>query len=226
MCGRFTQFFTWAEVHAFLDVLGAPRNIQPRYNIAPTDTIDVAAIGRDGDRKLVPMRWGLIPSWRNKPLRELPATFNARRESVAERPMFRDAYWQRRCIIPMSGFYEWINTPVGKQPFFISGASQPVLGVAGLWDRWRDPAGDWVISATMIVQPANNFMGRIHTRMPTFVDIEDVDSWLSGAAGLEALKPASEELLTARAVSKRVNKVGNSDDATLVHPVPAESVLP
>ena len=226
MCGRFTQFFTWAEVHAFLDVLGAARNIQPRYNIAPTDTIDVAAIGKEGDRKLVPMRWGLIPSWWNKPLKELPATFNARRESVADKPMFRDAYRQRRCIIPMSGFYEWINTPDGKQPFFISGASQPVLGVAGLWDRWRDPAGDWVISATMIVQPANDFMGRIHTRMPTFVDHEDIDGWLSGATGREVLKPASEELLTARRLSKRVSRVGNTEDASLVDPIPAESVLP
>lgn len=101
-----------------------------------------------------------------------------------------------------------------------------MLGVAGLWDRWRDATGEWIISATMIVQPTNDFMGRIHTRMPTFIDCGDVDGWLSGAVGLEVLKPASEELLTARPVSKRVNRVGNTEDASLVEPVPAESVLP
>ena len=225
MCGRFTQHFTWAEVRDFLDVLGTPRNVQPRYNIAPTDTIDVAAIGKDGDRKLVPMRWGLIPVWWKKPLKELPATFNARREGVADKPMFRDAYRSRRCIVPMSGFYEWIATPEGKQPFFVSGAEQPVLGVAGLWDRWRDPAGEWVVSATMVVEPANDFMGRIHTRMPVFIDRADIGGWLSGDLGLDALKPTSEELLLARPVSKRVNRVGSTDDPSLVEAVSAEVVL-
>lgn len=218
MCGRFTQFYTWAEVHAFLSLVGPARNLQPRYNIAPTTTIDVAVQGQDG-RALVPMRWGLIPGWWRKGVKEVPATFNARRETVVEKPMFRGAYKAgRRCVIPLSGFYEWKTEPDGKLPHFISGAAEPVLGVAGLWERWRDPEGEEILSATMIVQPANDFMGAIHTRMPVFVDKGDVEGWLSGEAGLDALRPADAELLRAWPVSKRVNKVGHDDDSTLTEP--------
>ncbi len=218
MCGRFTQFYTWAALHAFLSMTGAPRNLEPRYNIAPTTTIDVA-LDRDAGRALVPMRWGLIPGWWKKNIKDVPATFNARRETVAEKPMFRGAYKAgRRCVIPMSGFYEWNTTPEGKQPHFISGGREPVLGVAGLWERWRDSEGEEILSATMIVQPANDFMGSIHTRMPVFVDRSDLDGWLSGEAGLDALKPAGEKLLQAWPVSKRVNRVGNNDDPTLTEP--------
>jgi putative SOS response-associated peptidase YedK len=103
MCGRFTQHYTWAEVHAFLSVLGPPRNLQPHYNIAPTRTIDVIRLNQDGKRELVPMRWGLIPGWWKKSPKEMPATFNARAESVADKPMFRNAFKGRRCIIPASG---------------------------------------------------------------------------------------------------------------------------
>ena len=105
---------TWAEVHAFLSVFGdhgRPRNLRPRYNIAPTSFIDVVTTRvRDRTivgREMVPMRWGLIPAWWKKPRKEVPATFNARAETVAEKPMFRGAFQYRRCIIPASGFYEW-----------------------------------------------------------------------------------------------------------------------
>jgi putative SOS response-associated peptidase YedK len=103
MCGRFTQHYTWQEVQPFLSVFGTPQNLQPHYNIAPTDTVDVIRLGPQG-RELVPMRWDLIPGWRKKAAKEMPATFNARAESVAEKPMFRDAFKARRSIIPASGF--------------------------------------------------------------------------------------------------------------------------
>jgi putative SOS response-associated peptidase YedK len=110
MCGRFTQHYTWAEVHAFLNVfgdLGTPRNLQPRYNIAPTTFIDVVvARVRNREivgREIVPMRWGLIPDWWKKPRKDVPATFNARAETVAEKPMFRGAFKYRRCIIQRAG---------------------------------------------------------------------------------------------------------------------------
>ena len=88
MCGRFTQHYTWAEVHAFLNVFGPLRNLQPRYKIAPTTSIDVIRAGQHG-QELVSMRWGLVPFFWKKPLKELPATFNARAETVADKPMFR-----------------------------------------------------------------------------------------------------------------------------------------
>jgi SOS response associated peptidase (SRAP) len=86
MCGRFTQRYTWSEVLEFLRVFGPPRNLQPHYNIAPTMTVDAIRLDRDGKRELVPMRWGLIPAWWPKSLKEIPATFNARAESVADKP--------------------------------------------------------------------------------------------------------------------------------------------
>ena len=141
MCGRFTQHYTWEEVHAFLSVFGPPRNLQPHYNIAPTDTIDVIRLDQDGKRELVPMRWGLIPGWWKKSLKEMPATFNARAESVADKPMFRNAFKERRCIIPASGFFEWTGEKGAKQPHLFTAADgSPMLAFAGLWDRWHDPA--------------------------------------------------------------------------------------
>jgi putative SOS response-associated peptidase YedK len=109
MCGRFTQHYTWAEVHAFLNVFGTSRNLQPRYDIAPTDFVNVVTT-RIRDQKIVgsemvPMRWGLISDWWKKPRKDVPATFNARAETVAEKPMFRNAFKERRSIIPASRFY-------------------------------------------------------------------------------------------------------------------------
>ncbi len=98
MCGRFTQHYTWSEVHAFLSVFGTPRNLQPHYNIAPTDPVNVLRLGEQG-RELMTMRWGLVPFFWKKPLKEVPATFNARVETVHEKPMFREAFKKRRCII-------------------------------------------------------------------------------------------------------------------------------
>ena len=118
MCGRFTNRLTWREIVA-LYRLTAPatpeRNLPARYNICPTTTID-AVIERDGKRELVPMRWGLIPSWWQKTARETPSTFNARAQTVTEKPMFRAAFKRTRCLIPASGYYEWKGTPTGKQP--------------------------------------------------------------------------------------------------------------
>ncbi len=103
MCGRFTRNYTWAQIHAMYSLTSPASNLQPRFNICPTDTVDAVV-----DHKLVPMRWGLIPAWWGKPLKEFKlATFNARAETVAEKPMFRSAFKNSRCLIPASGYYEW-----------------------------------------------------------------------------------------------------------------------
>ena len=104
MCGRFTQHLSWAEIHRLADLIGQPRNLAPRFNIAPTTQIEVVRTGEAGN-ELISMRWGLVPSWWKKSLGELPSTFNARAETVTEKPMFRAAFKARRCIIPASGFY-------------------------------------------------------------------------------------------------------------------------
>jgi putative SOS response-associated peptidase YedK len=215
MCGRFTQAYTWQELVALYRLTVPAINLQPRYNIAPTTTIDVI-IPRGADRlELTPMRWGLIPSWWKKTAKELPSTFNARAETVAEKPMFRDAFKRSRCVIPASGYYEWKPTPTGKQPYYISAADGSVLSFAGLWDEWHDiESGEIVKSCTVIVTAANEFTRRVHERMP--VVLEQFEPWLAGAAGAEVLKPAPEKMLQMWPVSRKVNRVGNESDPTLI----------
>jgi putative SOS response-associated peptidase YedK len=133
MCGRFTQNYTWTEVHAFLSLLGVARNLRPHYNIAPTTNIDVVRLDRDGRRELVSMHWGLVPFFWKKTLKDVPATFNARAETVADKPMFREAFKRRRCIIPASGFFEWTGEKGDKQPHLFTAADgSPIVAFAGL----------------------------------------------------------------------------------------------
>jgi putative SOS response-associated peptidase YedK len=222
MCGRFTQNYTWSEVHAFLNLLGPAQNSQPRYNIAPTRVIDVVRLTEHG-REMVPMRWGLIPAWWKKPLKDLPSTFNARAESVAERPVFRDAFKKRRCIIPASGFYEWTGEKGQKQPHMFTAADgSPLLAFAGLWERWVDPAtGEEVLSCTMIVSGASAWMEPYHDRMPVLLEPKDFDGWLDGSLGADALKPATELALREWMVSPRVNRTAvGDDDPTIIEPLP------
>ena len=220
MCGRFTQNYTWDQVHDFLSVFGPPQNLRPRYNIAPTTTIDAVRPGESG-RELVSMRWGLIPGWWKKTVKELPATFNARAESVAEKPMFRGAFKQRRCIIPASGYFEWTGEKGAKQPHLFTAADgSPILAFAGLWDRWRDPAtAEDVLSCTMVVSGANAWMTPYHDRMPVLLTQPNFDAWLSGTSGVEVLRPAAEAALREWPVSPRVNRTGvGDDDPTIILP--------
>src|SRR5262245_57450182 len=106
MCGRFTQKYTWEELSRLYRLTQPARNVQPRYNICPTDPVEVIIPG-DSGLLAVPMRWQFIPPWWKKLLKEMPATFNARADAVADKPMFRDAFRRNRCIIPASGYYEW-----------------------------------------------------------------------------------------------------------------------
>ncbi len=212
MCARFTQKFTWYEIRDLYELTGAARNLQTHYNIAPTDTVEVVRPAAGG-AELMPMRWGLIPPWWKKPLKQLPATFNARAESVADKPMFRDAFRRRRCIVPASGYYEWLKTSDGKQPYFISAAEGGTLSFAGLWDRWKTPeTGEFVTSCTIIVTAANALTRAIHERMPVVLDRAHVRAWLDGTADASLLKPAAEDRLRLWPVSRRVNKAGASDD--------------
>ena len=225
MCGRFTQHYTWAELDEALSVIGPPRNLRPRYNIAPTTSIDVVRSGGEG-REVASMRWGLVPAWWKKPLKDVPATFNARAETVAEKPMFRSAFKARRCIVPASGFYEWTGAKGDKTPhLFTAGDGSPVLAFAGLWDRWRDPeTGDDVLSATIIVSGASEWMTAYHDRMPVLLGPETVEAWLTGQAGPEVLKPAAQDALREHVVSKRINRTGvGDDDPTLTAPEETEA---
>ena len=223
MCGRFTYKLTWPEiVKLYLLSLDTPaRNPQARYNICPTTTIDTV-IGRKGLRALVPMRCGLIPSWWSKPLKEMNlATFNARVETITEKPMFRRAFKRTRCLIPASGYYEWHDAPDGKQPYYFTRRDGASITIAGLWDEWRDrQAGETIRSCAMIITDANDFVGELHDRMPVILEPEQFEAWLTGSAGLELLKPAANDVLQCWPVSRRVNSSrAPDDDASLIEPV-------
>ena len=168
------------------------------------------------------MRWGLVPRWWSKPLKDVKmATFNARAETVETKPFFRDAFKRTRCLIPISGYYEW-HTPNGKQPwYFTARDGAPVLTTAGLWDEWRDRAsGETLKSCTMIITEPNEFVAEVQDRMPVLLAGKDFEPWLSGNAGVELLRPAPNDLLQRWPVSKRVNSSKTpAEDATLIDPI-------
>jgi putative SOS response-associated peptidase YedK len=213
---------TWAEIVALyrLALDRPPHNLQPRYNVCPTDPID-AVTERDGKRDFVRMRWGLVPWWWSKSLKELrAATFNARAETVETKPFFRDAFKRSRCLIPASGYYEWKSEAGGKQPYYFTRADGEPMTFAGIWDSWKDPAtGDKLKSCTIIVTEPNKIAAQIHDRMPVILERDDFDAWLHDG-GTALLKPAANDALQRWPVSKRVNNSrADSDDPTLIEPL-------
>src|SRR3954463_13984813 len=144
MCGRYSADLRWDDIAKLYDLSKQgplPQwNFPPSYNVCPTDPVPVTIPTLDG-RQLVLMRWGLIPNWWSKSLKEAKlATFNARAESVAEKPFFRDAFKRSRCLIPASGYYEWQDPPTGKQPYYFTRRDGELLTFAGLYDTWYDRA--------------------------------------------------------------------------------------
>jgi putative SOS response-associated peptidase YedK len=225
MCGRFTYKLTWAEiVKLYRLTLDQPaRNTQPRYNICPTTAIDTV-VSSEGKRALVPMRWGLIPSWWSKPLKEMRlATFNARAETVATKPMFRDAFEGNRCLIPASGYYEWHEGPGGKQPYYFTRRDGQPITFAGLWSTWRDKeAGNNLLSCTIVITKPNDFVAEVHDRMPVMLEAKEFEQWVFGDAkdATALMKPAGERVLQKWPVSKRVNSSrAPDDDASLIEPI-------
>jgi putative SOS response-associated peptidase YedK len=147
-----------------------------------------------------------------------------RAETIETKPFFRDAFKRTRCLIPMSGYYEWQNTQDQKQPwYFTARDGSPLLTAAGLWDEWKDrKTGERLNSCTMIITEPNEFAAKIHDRMPAFLTQEQFEPWLSGDAGVEYLRPAPNDLLQRRPVSKRVNSSkADADDPTLIEAVRA-----
>jgi putative SOS response-associated peptidase YedK len=224
MCGRFTRNYTWQQIHTLyrLTAPAAIPNLQPRFNVCPTDPVDTVVADASA-RELVEMRWGLVPYWWNKPLKELRlATFNARVETVTTKPFFREPFKRRRCLMPVSGYFEWEVTPEGKQPhYFTARDGSPVLTIAGLWDEWKNKeTGERLKSCAMIITEPNEAVAEVHDRMPVLLQREQFDHWMSGAMRVEELKPAPTDYLQRWAVSKRVNSSkADKDDATLIEPI-------
>ncbi len=217
------------------------RLLVPRYNISPTQPIVVVRAGqvRAGDAgginlEAVPMRWGLWPSWVKDP-NDFPLLINARADGVATKNSFRNAFRRRRCLIPVSGFYEWKAMDRGpKQPFWIApdpgagGYNGGLMAFAGLWETWLGADGSEVDTAAIITTDANKSLSSIHHRMPVIIDQARFDQWLSDETEPQVLQdmlaPAAEDLLAAVPVSTRVNAARN-DGPELIEPVEVSSEM-
>ena len=165
-----------------------------------------------------------MPNWWKKSLKELKlATFNARAETIMDKPFFRSAFKRTRCLIPASGYYEW--RPIGKEkhPYYFTRKDGQVVTIAGLWDEWTNPeTGKPLKSCTMVITEPNKFVAEVHDRMPVILEAKDFEQWERGNAedASALLKPAGEEVLQKWPMSKRVNSSRTSDeDATLIEPI-------
>jgi putative SOS response-associated peptidase YedK len=151
------------------------------------------------------MRWGLIPGWWKKPLKEMRvATFNARSDTIASKPMFKDSFLRRRCLMPASGYYEWMTAPDGtKHPFYFTRADGQPMTIAAIQDAWKNPeTGERIRSCAMVVGDPNKFVSKVHNRMPIVLEPKDFDQWERGDVNDAAtlMKPAAEDVLQMRAV--------------------------
>ena len=188
MCGRVHLSSDYSEVRIALELddrAGVP-NLQPSWNVAPTDDILVVRPDRATGRRISEkMKWGLIPAWSKEP-KMMGPTFNARAETIDRTSTFRDA-WRtgRRCLVVTNGFYEWRKRD--KQPYAIARAKQTFTVMAGIWEEWRARDGSEVIrSCTIITTDANDLIGRLHDRMPVILAEADWPSWLGEAPASEA----------------------------------------
>ena len=199
---------------------------QPRYNIAPTDRVPaIRQDAREPKRKISLMRWGLIPSWA-KDISIGARMINARADTAAEKPAFREALLRRRCLVPADGFYEWKKLEKSKQPYCLTLADNDVFAFAGIWDRWKDPQAGWIKSFSILTTEPNRLAREVHDRMPAILDPGDYDPWLDpgltdAAAVLELLKPYDASRMRMYPVSARVNSVKN-DDAACAEPLETE----
>ena len=224
MCGRYTRHASWRDLVEYFRILDDPRwNLEPRYNIAPTQQVLIIRNGDNG-REPARVRWGLIPHWaKDKSIGN--KLINARSETVAEKPSFRDAFKKRRCLVVADGFYEWRKEGAKKQPHLIRLKSGEPIAFAGLWSAWTDKEdGSEVETDAIITTEANELLKPLHNRMPVILSPDEYDQWLDPESGdgRELLKPYPSDEMEHLPVSTRVNIVRN-DDRSLIEPIAAGS---
>jgi putative SOS response-associated peptidase YedK len=223
MCGRFTNNAKPEQIKTEFKVGAKNHNLfQPRFNIAPSQMIDVV-FAPESERIISQLKWGLVPSW-SKDAPTSKGLINARAETITEKPSFREAFQSRRCIIPASGFYEWQKKGTGaKQPFYFYLKDKEVFGFAGLWEEWIDKqTGEVLETCTIITTEANEVLKPVHERMPVILKAESYDEWLDAKVKdtnrlQELLKPYAAKKMDSHAVSRSVN-IPDVDSAELITP--------
>jgi len=216
MCGRFTLTKKQKEV---ADRFNAKIEgmINDIFNAAPTQELPV--ITDANPAKIAFYKWGLVPSW-SKDENSGSKLINARAETLREKPTFRKLIETQRCLIPADGFYEWKQTPNGKQPFRIMLSNNDLFAFAGLWDKWQSPSGLLVYTFTIITTEPNNLVKNIHNRMPVILEKENETDWLNpnlqSKQADNLLKPYPAKKMRAYPVSKAVNNVANNSPDLLL----------
>ncbi len=228
MCGRYASTLPPEMMQELFKLLNQ-LDMVPRYNIAPTQPI-AAIWEQHGRREAHFARWGLVPGWVKDP-REFPLLINARVETMAEKPAFRDALKHGRCIIPASGYYEWHTNPdKTKQPYYITYADGRPMALAGLYASWMGPNGEEIDSVATITVPTNGQLAPIHDRMPAIIPPEAIDDWLNvrdvrAAEARQLALPLPNGALKFHPVSTRVNSA-RDDDPGLIEPTTIEAPKP
>jgi putative SOS response-associated peptidase YedK len=198
-------------------------NFAPSWNVVPSDPLPVVGFNpKDRERGLTVMRWGLVPFWA-KDIKVGFSNINAKAEGIETKPAFREAFRQRRCLVPVDNFYEWIKTATGKQPYAIALADRQIMALAGIWETWRSPAGERIRTFAIITTEPNELCGEIHNRMPAVFAPEAWPVWLGEEPAevpeLKAvLAPYASDEMIAWPVSPRVGNVKNNDPS-LIEPI-------
>jgi putative SOS response-associated peptidase YedK len=229
MCGRYTLKTGRKKLAEQFELDDLP-DFTPRYNLGPTqDGLVVRTGDAPGTRTAAFLRWGLIPSWSKPGGGPAPLLINARSETVASRPAFRDAFKRRRCLVLADGFYEWSRHGSVKQPYYLTINRGEPFAMAGLWDRWQPPEapGESIDSYTIITTSANEVLAPFHDRMPVILGPEFYDDWLNPLLAeppllQPLLKPYPAVKMVARAVSPRVNSIRH-DDPSCIEALPDPS---
>ena len=215
MCGRYV-FTSPLEAIQQMFNFDQMTNLGPNYNVAPTHEMPIIR-RKKGDRRneLAIARWGLVPHWA-KDMKIAYSTINARSETAANKPAFRDAFKSRRALIPADGYFEWKREGKEKQPHLIRMKGGKPFAFAGLWSTWSPPEGETITSYTIMTTEPNELITKIHNRMPVILGADGYDRWLDlDTDPVEMLKPCPSEWLEAFAVDKRVGNVRNNDAALI-----------
>ena len=223
MCGRFVQKTPLGEIQVLFETANAVPNMPPRYNAAPTDTLAVVRYNsKTRQRSLDLLRWGLVPLWA-KDISFGVRCINARAESLARTPAFRDAFERRRCLVPADAFYEWQKRGGRTQPYAIvpAGAAGGLFALAGLWERWRDPRdGSILRSFTIVTGEPNALLEPIHDRMPIILPKSAWPLWLgeteaSSGELFGLLRPYPAETMRVYPIGSAVGNVRNDSPGLL-----------